>query len=503
MEKFLAYLNNKGCKCENLQLFSAKFYRDSSTLKIIFSSPNEYTQSDIDKMQKCLEIYVENKCKVEVKVKKQIVSEDSCEVTIKKVLTQNALYSTIFDTENVKVKLVNSVANVTIKVDNSGFDDEQKEKFEQECQSSLKIFGITSTEFSYENFSTSFDQILSARKDAFDDEIVETPKTVSVSYVKQFLGKMESPVDAILPENVKGGLKNIFVAGTFNSLQEFTRKNKETGKESTYYKFSLNSEDFKIDCVCFLKNGKDLNNLEDGQKVVVLADSDEFRGGISLRIRALSICKFEFPKKVLKTASKTYKLIKPEPFVSKEQISFLEQSEKITNEYLLNNDFTVFDLETTGLNFNNCKIIEIGAVKIHNGKITETFSTFVNPECSIPKDATAKNNITDAMVKDAPTFEQVFPDFFKFIEGSTLVAHNINFDFPFISYYAKPLGYIIDNPTQDTLLIAQKHLGQLKHFRLQNVCDFFGISLIGAHRALNDTVATAKVFIKLIEKYGI
>ena len=106
------------------------------------------------------------------------------------------------------------------------------------------------------------------------------------------------------------------------------------------------------------------------------------------------------------------------------------------------------------------------------------------------------------MVKDAPTFEQVFPDFFKFIENCTLVAHNINFDLPFISYQAKPMGYVILNPTQDTLLISQKHLGQLKHFKLSNVCDFLGVSLIGAHRAVNDTVATAKVFIKLVEKYG-
>lgn len=503
MEDCLAFLNKKGCKCDDLQLFSVKFYHETQTLCVTFSSPNKYEQSEIDSLTKNIEQYVQNRCKVEVKIKKQVFSEDSCEYVVKKILTENMLYSTIFDTQNVAVKLSNLSALIKVKVDSTGFNDEQKEKFENECRNRLNTFGLTSIEFEYANFSRNYQDILTSRRDVFDDEVVEQPKTISVSFVKNFLGKMDSPVDVQLPENIKGGLKNVFVAGTFSSLQEFTKKNQETGKESVYYKFLLNSEDFKIDCVCFLKNGKDLHNLESGQKVVVLADSDDFRGGISLRIRALSLCKFDFPQKVLKTASKNYKLIKPQPYMSKEQISFLEQSEQITNEYLLSNEFVVFDLETTGLNFNNCKIIEIGAVKIKNGKITETFSTFVNPECRIPDDATKKNNITDEMVKDAPTFEQVFPDFFKFIEGSTLVAHNINFDFPFISYYSRPLGYIIDNPTQDTWLIAQKHLGQLKHFRLQNVCEFLGITLIGAHRALNDTIATAKVFIKLIEKYGI
>lgn len=503
MEKVIEFLNSQGCKCENLQLFSVKFSPSLNKLNVIFSSPVEYTEQDSQKIHQAVEKFVENRCEVQTKIKKQIVSADTCEFVIRKILTENAIYSTIFNLENVKVELSNTLnCSVSLRVDKSGFDGQEKQKFELICEGKLKPLGINSLEFTYSDFACDYGQILSSRKEAFDEELIDEPSIVKVSFVKKYLGKMDEPCDVLLPELVQSGKKNIFVCGMFSNLQEFTRKKEDTQKETKYYKFMLNSEEGKIECVCFLKNGEDLANLDEGQKVVVLADSEDFRGSVSLRVRGVSLCKFNFPPKKVKTVNKNYRLIKPEPYISKEQISFLEKTEQITNEYLLNNNFVVFDLETTGLNYNTCKIIEIGAVKIEKGKITQTFSTFVNPQCHIPEDATKKNNITDDMVKNAPTFEQVFPDFFKFIEGSTLVAHNINFDLPFISYYARLIGYTIENPTQDTYLIVQKHLGQLRNFRLATVCEFFGVSLIGAHRALNDTVATAKVFVKLIEKYG-
>ena len=507
MEKVIEFLNNqKNCKFDDLQFFSAKYYTKQNLLKVVFSSQNylDYDEAKCKKMSELLSVFVEKRCDVVVKVKQLVVSSDTYELIIKSLLEQNALYKTIFDINSLKVDVVDDeTLKAQISVDKEGFDETEREKFEQSILDKTVIYGITHIDVKYNNLGRDFASVLNIRREELASENVNVSEELKLSFVKNYLGKMESPTTALLPEQVLSNTKNIFVAGIVTEVSEHTKLKGEAGnqKESKYYKFTLTSEDSKLDCVCFLKNGADLLKLENGQKVVVLGDSDEFRGTISLRVRALSLCKFDFPKKQEKKVNKYYKIVKPQPYVQMEQINFLDKTESIKSEYLLNNTFVVFDLETTGLNFNTCKIIEIGAVKIIKGQIVEQFSTFVNPECHIPEEASNKNHITDDMVCDAPTFEQVFPDFYKFIEGSTLVAHNINFDFPFISYYAKPLGYIINNPMQDTLLISQKHLGQLKHFTLAKVCEFLDISLVGAHRAVNDTVATAKVFIKLIENY--
>lgn len=507
MEKVIEFLNNqKNCKFDDLQFFSAKYYTNQNLLKVVFSSQNylDYDEIKCQKLSELLSVYVEKRCDVTVKVKQLVVSSDTYEMIIKSLLEQNALYETIFDINSLKVDIVNTETfKVQVSVDKDGFDETEREKFEQSILDKTALYGITHIDVKYNGIDRDFASVLNIRREELSNENVTVSEELKLSFVKLYLGKMDSPTTALLPEQVISNTKNIFVAGMVTEVTEHTRLKGEEGnqKESKYYKFVLTSEEGKIDCVCFAKNGADLLNLESGQKVVVLGDSDEFRGVISLRVRALSLCKFDFPKKQEKTVNKYYKVVKPQPYVQMKQINFLDKVESIKSEYLLGNTFVVFDLETTGLNFNTCKIIEIGAVKIVKGQIVEQFSTFVNPECHIPEEASSKNHITDDMVCDAPTFAQVFPDFYKFIEGSTLVAHNINFDFPFISYYAKPLGYILNNPTQDTLLIAQKYLGQLKHFNLAKVCEFLGVSLIGAHRAVNDTVATAKVFIKLMENY--
>lgn len=508
MDKIIDFLNSqKNCKFDDLQFFSAKYYKEQNLLKVVFSSQNylDYDDAKCQKIGELLSVFVEKRCDVAVKVKQLVVSSDTYELIIKSMLEQNALYKTIFDVNSLSVEIVNSeTLRVKISVDKDGFDMAEREKFEQTILDKTTMYGITHIDAIYSDLNRDFASVLDIRREELSNENVDYTEELNLSFVKLYLGKMDdTPKTALLPEQVLSNTKNIFVAGIMSDVTEHSKLKGEEGnqKESKYYKFVLSSEESKIDCVCFAKKGADLLNLENGQKVVVLGDSDEFRGTISLRVRALSLCKFDFPKKQEKTANKYYKVVKPERYIQQEQINFLQQEETIKSEYLLNNTFVVFDLETTGLNFNTCKIIEIGAVKIVKGQIVEQFSTFVNPECHIPEEASNKNHITDDMVRGAPTFAQVFPDFYKFIEGSTLVAHNINFDFPFISYYAKPLGYIMNNPTQDTLLIAQKYLGQLKHFNLAKVCEFLGVSLVGAHRAVNDTVATAKVFIKLMENY--
>lgn len=113
--------------------------------------------------------------------------------------------------------------------------------------------------------------------------------------------------------------------------------------------------------------------------------------------------------------------------------------------------YVVFDIETTGFNSVNDRIIEIGAVRVIGGEIKETFSEFVNPECPIPYKITQLTTITDGMVKDAGTIEEILPQFLKFCEGSVLVAHNAGFDTGFIHENAKRLNLPYDYTVVDTL----------------------------------------------------
>ena len=105
----------------------------------------------------------------------------------------------------------------------------------------------------------------------------------------------------------------------------------------------------------------------------------------------------------------------------------------------LDSSYVVFDIETTGFSEIEDRIIEIGAVKVENGEITEKFSCFVNPEIPIPFEIVNLTGITDEMVLEAETIEKVLPDFLTFCEGSVLVAHNAGFDVGFIKQKAKNL----------------------------------------------------------------
>lgn len=162
-------------------------------------------------------------------------------------------------------------------------------------------------------------------------------------------------------------------------------------------------------------------------------------------------------------------------------------------------DYTVFDLETTGVSPQTDKVIEISAIKVRNGQAVGEFSSLVNPMRSIPYGATRVNGITDEMVADKPMFEKVLGDFLDFIEDDILVGHNIHdFDMKFIhrdceAFFRMFLG----NDYIDTLPLARKCLPQLGHHRLTDLALYYKISINGAHRALNDCRMNQLVFERL------
>lgn len=158
--------------------------------------------------------------------------------------------------------------------------------------------------------------------------------------------------------------------------------------------------------------------------------------------------------------------------------------------------YIVFDLETTGISVNNDEVIEISALKVLDGQVVDEFSTLVNPGRPIPYAASRVNGITDDMVADMPTFEDVLEEFFEFIQSDILIGHNIHtFDMKFI--YRDSLKYfsmIPDNDYVDTLYMSRNCLPDLKHHSLSDLATYYSISTEGAHRALNDCMMNQKIY---------
>ena len=173
---------------------------------------------------------------------------------------------------------------------------------------------------------------------------------------------------------------------------------------------------------------------------------------------------------------------------------------KKLNTYV--SDYVVFDLETTGVSCNSDDVVEISAIKVIGGEVVDEFTTLVNPGRPIPYHASEVNGITDDMVKDSPFFEEVLFDFLEFIGDSVLVGHNIHtFDIKFLYRDAERFwGETIGNDYIDTLQIARIYLPQLSHYKLVDLAKHYGISTVGAHRALNDCRMNQIVFEQLAKE---
>ena len=168
--------------------------------------------------------------------------------------------------------------------------------------------------------------------------------------------------------------------------------------------------------------------------------------------------------------------------------------------------YCVFDLETTGISFRTEKITEIGIMKVRNGEVIDSFETFVNPEKPIPMRVQEITHITDEMVKDAPTIEEIMPKVLEFFGDSVLVAHNADFDTSFIKYNCDRMGLKFDNTYLDTLRLAKDLFPDYKKYKLGIIAENLGIKVEVAHRALDDVDTTVKVFnvmLKMLKDKGI
>ena len=305
------------------------------------------------------------------------------------------------------------------------------------------------------------------------------------------------------------------VCGTISYIEEieYTKHNEATGEDvqKTRFSIALTDDTGILRTTYFPKKAtvEKVRKLKVGDKVVISGANEEYKGNVSFKASKINYGAppegFTPQARKGKPVPKAYRTVFPEAYVDFAQAGLFDDLSK--PKQLKDNVFVVFDLETTGLNNNPAmgkmdKIIEIGAVKLVNGEMTEKFTSFVACKEKLSSEIVNLTGIHDEDLYGAPEVDKVLADFFKFTDGAILVGHNVNFDYRFVHYYGEQSGYMFDKKLYDTLLLAQDVLrGRLANYKLNTVADYYGFTF-NHHRAFDDACVTAKVFIELVKAKG-
>lgn len=324
--------------------------------------------------------------------------------------------------------------------------------------------------------------------------------------IKEIIGKsVEEPAMYIEDCSSAFAEETVVLCGTVSDFKEL----KKSDGSKTFYKFTLTDFTASMDCLIFpnkTATAEKISQICDGMEIVLKGQlkEKEFRGEktLSVFVRSVSGCVLpaDFVKnEIYRTTPDSYKTVFPEPYLEETQMGlFEEKKDNAVPEYVKGKTYVVYDFETTGLDTRVCKIIEIGAVKIVDGKFTETFSTLIDPGEKLEDRIVETTNITDEMLFGKPAIEDVLPDFNLFCDKAVLVGQNSNdFDYKILQRVASEQKLRFSAEHEDTMVMAKKLLRRVHNYKLATLAKYYGVVNENAHRALDDAVTTAKVFLNL------
>lgn len=519
MEELIEYIkNNTNNVYNDIKIVSVVYNKELNTVevKVVYKSDFNFTLELRNNLCKIIKNFIGvPNLKVDLKTKKSLLDSGAIYQLIAYYMQKNyaSIYATITKSD-VDIKIDNDVVYVTLNLIEVFYNYLNNKNFVTELKQFLErnYFQNFVTELKVVSNKENLEQELNEHAKAFENDIISqfsgpTIEYLEVSNIKPFVGTKIEQTKVPELKYVNNAETGITVAGEvqFITKRTFTSKRKNQNGEfeqREFYNFSLSYGTSKLQCVYFptKETLTKFEELKNGDKVVVFGDLEEYNQRLSLKVKGISYCDIPEKKEELikqKFENDKYIYIKPEPYISMMQSNLFDVQVDNTLQVLLDNDFVVFDLETTGLDASSCEIIEIGACKVHKGKITETFSCLVKPKENIPSEITKLTGITNDMVKNCYSISEVLQDFYKFSRNSVLVAYNISFDYRFIYLAGNAQGYVFDNKQLDCMVLAQTKLRGLKNYKLKTVVEKLNISLEGAHRAVNDATATAEAFIKL------
>lgn len=502
-----------------IKLLSVLYHEDDDQVVFVFAYPEGASPSAELKnsLKKEIAEIMKGLCKFKFKFKQsyidsQVLFDDLMELT---QLKFPFLKSSV-KPKDLNFEKNNGELNITLELDNvsAGFAGENefcaefekllRGKYFEKVEVKLLANGELEVEDEPESQQTS---------DLYNIFSQETKlNVVEVDEVINLVGKLITQ-DAQLINTIKKNSEDIVVlAGKMTNpvMSQYvpkSQKNSDEPKMRDKFSFTLEDASGSIEVVMFPsgKTSEKLAQLTPDSEVLIEGKVSQFNGNINITANALSLCKV-LTKEVQylwREPISEYRTVNPKPMVEFQQMDLFSEVSEKSSYWEERKSVVVFDFETTGLDASCCEIIEIGAVKVEDGVCVESFSTLINPEKHLPTEITQITGITDDMLVFAPTLEQVLPDFHKFVQGSVLSAYNIGFDIKFLEKAGQKFRYKFDNEKIDTLELARKNIASLHNYKLSSVVKALDITLNDAHRALNDAIATAKVFIKLIKKEDI
>ena len=490
-----------------LKPFEVVYNTQKSVCTLTFLYPeNIETFSDEEKkritdhLRSTLNLYA----KTEVKFRKSYLDESNL---IEKIQHYFATYhkaiNSVMDKEKITLKKQGLEIYITLSIASKVLENLNKEQVKNElCKHLSNNFCATFYCDLIEGDNYDEEKLAESDKEEFKNmlrKMKPTPRYEVFGPVK-IVGK-DIPPHPEFMDKIKDEKDGVILAGRIQNLEKKTYKRIRNGAEveKVYYKFDLYEEEnryLKMIHFCSRKQVEKLDKLANGDEILVIANIKKETKYLTGFIKSLSLCQIDDEvRRQYKEEIRTFTTIFPESYNVLSQANIFDVAHEY-EEIVKNKTIVVYDVETTGLDADSCEIIEIGAVKIQNGQITQKFQTLVKPKEKISNLITGITGITNDMVDNAPPIEVVIKDFYVFAKESILSGYNVAFDMKFIQKAAQNVSLKFNNEVLDVFPLAKERLN-CKNYKLGTVVKHLKLTLDNAHRAFFDALATAEVLLEL------
>ena len=495
-EQFLTEIRGLDDRLQNLKLNEIEIDRESASIGYYFICDKTIDKELEEKiLKKAYESSLSIFKSVEISIKKIISNDELINKVIFDYLKENYPSISIFlKPTDIVVKLIENLVKYTIRLTPDGVEYVNKNGV-------LKKL----TEYLSKNFCSEFvgstdekenEEIIDlSSEEIFEDQLKRIEhRTIKVRHTMAIDDANMGNIALYIEDAVDG---DVTICGKVTDVFE-----KETKTGKPFLIFHIDDTTGKTSGVYFSKKNTyaKIKEIKPGDAIIARAKIGEYNGRRSTTFEKINLCEFpqDFVKKdkFKKKAPTSYSLIFPEEIQAPSVVSLFDQEATLPDE-ILNTDVVVFDTETTGLDMLNDSLTEIGAVKIIGGKIKQKWTTLIKPDQPISAKITELTGITNEMVADKPKISTVIPDFMKFIDGCILVAHNAEFDMKFIKRFASAEEYDVKNKVYDTVLLARQKLNLGKN-DLQTLADYYKLNF-NHHRAFDDALVTAQIFLELMK----